>query len=172
MKKALFVIDVQKIFINDFTKEIPAKIKGYLLKNKEKYDFLIFTKFINKPTSNFFKQLKWRKCTVGNKTEIVAELRQFINKKNLFEKNTYSAFKCRRVLNFIKKNGIKKIYLCGLNTDACILASAFDGFDMGFEIRILKKLTNTYWGPEKFNDWVIKLLGYKIDPHLLKQKGS
>jgi len=45
MNKALFVIDVQKLFENKETKFIARKINNYIKKNKNKYSLIIFTVF-------------------------------------------------------------------------------------------------------------------------------
>tara|TARA_Y100000310_G_C20552418_1_gene748774 strand:- start:551 stop:1063 length:513 start_codon:yes stop_codon:yes gene_type:complete len=164
-KRLLIIIDVQKGFINEFTKEVPERIKDHLAENQ--YDFVVFTKFINKPDSKFVKRLNWKGCMKPEETEIVDELKEFINKENLFEKDTYSAFKSKELMMFIQANEVSQIFLCGLNTDACIIASAFDGFDLGLDIYIIKELTNTFWGPNEYNELVLKNMGHKIDPALL-----
>lgn len=169
-KSLLIIIDVQKGFINDFTKEVPQKIKNHLVANQNQYNFVVFTKFINKPNSKFIQYLNWKGCMKPEEIEIVDELKEFINKENLFEKETYSAFKSKKLMSFIRSNKITQIFLCGLNTDACVIASAFDGFDLGFEIHIIKELTNTFWGSEEYNDWTLKNIGYKIDPKPLDEK--
>jgi nicotinamidase-related amidase len=166
--KLLLVIDVQKGFINNYTKEIPKKIKNHLEQNSNKYNFIAFTKFINTKDSNFVKQINWHSCIKNNEIELVDEIKGFVTKDNLFEKHTYSAFKSKQLLEFIKRNHITKMYLCGLNIDACILASAFEAFDLGYEIHILKDLTNTFFGPAEYADIMLKNLGYKIDKELLK----
>ena len=166
-KSLLLVVDLQECFINDHTKEIPTKIKQYLVKNKNNFDFVAFTKFVNKPGSNFVKLLGWRECLAPKGCEIAKELLGFVNKKNTFEKQAYSAFKSKKLLSFIKKNKIRKIFICGLNTDACILATAFEGFDLGFETRVLKPLCGTMWGPRDYNDLMLKVLGHKIDNKIL-----
>ena len=38
---------------------------------------------------------------------------------------------------FSALNKISKLYFCGLDLDACILASAFEAFDLGFDFEIL-----------------------------------
>ncbi|AJI50687.1 isochorismatase family protein [Francisella tularensis subsp. holarctica] len=42
------------------------------------------------------------------------------------------------MLNFLKQKNINKIYLTGIDIDACVLASAFYGFDLGYDIEILQ----------------------------------
>lgn len=167
-KKLLVVIDVQNCFVNDFSHDIPIKIRDYLLMNKSSYDFVIFTKFINDAKSQFVKYLNWSGCMKPEEIEIAGPLKEFLTEDNVFEKRTYSIFKSERIAKFIEENSVKDIAFCGLTSDGCVLASAFDAFDMGFEVSVIKELTGTCWGPKEFNDSMIKLIGYKIDPKLLK----
>lgn len=141
-KKALLIIDVQNYFINDLTKLIPKKIVTYI--NHTDYDFIIFTKFINKKGSNFFKLLNWGKMLSGHETEIHRSLIAYCDKKNVFVKNTYSIFKAKGFCEYLRANHIKSLYLCGIDTEACILASAFDGFDLGYEVKIIKELCSSH----------------------------
>ncbi len=167
-KNLLVVIDVQNCFVNDFSRDIPGKIKEYLLANESKYDFVIFTKFINQPESQFVKHLGYKDCMSPPATEIVAELREFLTEDNVFEKHTYSIFRPKEILDFIKSRKVKQIFLCGLTSDGCVLASAFDAFDLGFRVNIIKELVGTCWGSKEYNDAIIQLLGYKVDPGLLE----
>lgn len=166
-KRLLFVIDVQNFFINEYTKEIPKKINSYLQEKKSDYDFIIFTKFINRKVSPFYKKLNFKDCLAGEQIEIAEELKCSISKNNLFIKNTYSAFQNKKILSFVKKHKVNKIDLCGLTSDGCVLATAFDGFDRNFDVKVLRDLTGTCWGPEKFNQVCLDLIGYKIDPSII-----
>ncbi|MFA6476235.1 MAG: isochorismatase family cysteine hydrolase [Candidatus Paceibacterota bacterium] len=167
-KKLLIIIDVQNFFINKYTKEIPQRIADFLKKNGSKYYFIAFTKYLNDKKSPFYKKLKFRECLGGEQVKIAQELKEFVSKDNLFTKSTYSAFQNKSLTSFIKKHKINKIEICGLTSDGCVLATAFEGFDLGFDIKVLKDLTGTCWGPEEFNQSCLNLIGYKIDPSLLK----
>ena len=60
MSKLLLVIDVQKDFINDTTREYVSKIEG--LVNSNKYENVVFTKFINSEDSLWYKKLNYKGC--------------------------------------------------------------------------------------------------------------
>ncbi len=155
MKNALVVIDVQNYFVNEETKNLPVKIAGYIEENK--YDFVVFTKFVNKKGSNWFKLLNWNKMTSSPATDIHSALRKFVKDNNVFEKNTYSIFKSEDFLNFLKKNNIIKIYLCGLDIDSCVLASAFEAFDLGYEVKVLENLSYSHYGDD-FHKFGVKII--------------
>ncbi len=148
-KKILIVVDVQNYFVNELTQSIPEKIARHI--KKVDYDYIIFTKFINKEGSNFFKLLNWRKCAKSPETDIHNSLIFFTNKNNVFPKNSYSLFKARGLAGYLKRNGITSLYLCGIDTEACILASAFEGFDLGYNMKIIKELCFSHSGKSLHN---------------------
>lgn len=148
-KKAIIIIDVQNYFVNEQTKFIPEKIVKHI--NKADYDHVVFTKFINKEGSNFFKLLNWKKMLSGKETEIHNSLIKFVNKNNVFVKNNYSVFKARGLNDFLKKNKVGKLFLCGIDTEACVLASAFEAFDLGFDVKIIKELCSSHSGKSLHN---------------------
>ncbi len=155
MKSLLVVIDVQNYFVNEETKYLPAKITEHIRRNK--YNFVVFTKFVNKKGSNWFKLLNWNKMTSPPETDIHLSLRNFVKDTNVFEKSTYSIFKNQKFLDFLKKNNITKIYLCGLDIDSCVLASAFEAFDLGYEVKVLEDISYSHYG-EDFHKSGIKII--------------
>lgn len=148
-KKTLIIIDVQNYFVNELTKSIPEKIAKHI--DKADYDFIVFTRFINKKGSNFFKLLNWKKMLSGDETEIHNSLIKFCDKKNVFTKNSYSIFKARGLSEYLKNNRIESLYLCGIDTEACVLASAFECFDLGFDVKIIKELCFSHSGKSLHN---------------------
>ena len=101
MKTALIVIDVQKYFVNDETKDLPNKICKYIEGNK--YDYILFTQFVNNNNSNFVKLLNWRKCFSSPETDMHDTLKKFVTTENLFKKSTYSIFKADGLSDYLKK---------------------------------------------------------------------
>jgi nicotinamidase-related amidase len=79
-------------------------------------------------------------------TEIHPLLVPLINPDHVFEKDTYSAFKAPGLIEFLKTYDITDITVCGIDTDACILATLFDGFDKGYNIRALTELCGSNSG--------------------------
>ncbi|MDP4039974.1 MAG: isochorismatase family cysteine hydrolase [Candidatus Pacearchaeota archaeon] len=140
-RTVLVILDLQNCFITDKTKSLPQKIKKYI--ETQKYDFIIFSKFINSESSNFVKKSNWNKCKNSPETDIVPELSEIALKNHIFEKSAYSIFKSKQFVDFLSQNKISKLYFCGLDLDACILASAFEAFDLGFSFEILCDLSGS-----------------------------
>ena len=149
-KNLLLIIDVQKNFINKFTKNIPLKIETLL--NKESFDYIAYTKFINDENSNFYKTLNYKGCMNENDRKIVLDIGNNI----IFNKKTYTAFN-DELKTYIKENNINKIYLCGIDTDACVLKTAIDLFENNIDVKIIENCCMSHSG-KKYHNYAIKML--------------
>lgn len=156
-KSALVVIDMQNWEINDSTKNLPKKIAEFIDKNRERVDYLIFTQSFNSKNFNLYKLLGVKRGISGYDTYMVKGLERLTNKNNLFRKYTYSAFKSKKFVNFLKKNRISKLYLCGINTDICVLATYYDAFDLGYNVRVLGNLCGSVINKEN-HDGAIRIM--------------
>jgi len=152
---ALVVIDVQKYSINEFTKDIPQKISDYIKENKDKFDFIVFFKFVNNENSPFVKFYNWRNMMNPPETDLSPELEKIPHE--LFIKSTRSCLRNDEFKKFLKDNKIEELYLCGFNTEECVMATAFDAFDCGFNVFILKELCASSYGKEN-HERAIELL--------------
>jgi nicotinamidase-related amidase len=141
MSKVLIVIDVQKFFITEETKPIIENIAKYLKNNFSKYSAIYFTIFKNDSKAPLWKISQWQGCTNSPDTNICDEIKEFSNSTNLFYKNILSAAKILQITQGIKKNNISEVHLCGFDTDCCVLATAYDLFDLGIKPVILENLT-------------------------------
>ena len=146
MKKGLIVIDVQKYFLTDETKIVVDRIGDYLKTNLEKYFKVYFTIFKNDPSAPLWKISDYHECCSSPDIDICDQIKAFTNKDNLFYKNILSAVKVPEIIKGIKNNNITEVYLCGFDTDCCILATAYDLFDQGIKPIILEKLS---WSTSK-----------------------
>lgn len=147
MKSLLLVIDLQYIFINKHTNKLPNKIKKIIDSNNYNYDNIAFTKFVNFEDSIFVKKLGWRRCIQDEDKKIV------INTQNnkIFEKSIYSAVS-KDFIDYINENKITNIYLCGIDTDCCVLKTAFDLFELEYNVYVLKDYCACTHGIEMHNN--------------------
>jgi nicotinamidase-related amidase len=158
-KNALVVIDVQKYYINEHTRDLPQKIADYIPSHP--YDFVLFSKFVNHRGSNMYKTFRWEKMMTPDQTDICDNLLQFVNGQNLFQKDTYSLFKAKGFLEFLETNHITDLTLCGLDADACILATAYEGFDLGYTIHVLDDLVGCHVG-NSYRDFGLNIIKKNI----------
>lgn len=139
MKRALVVVDVQAYFIKKSPSELPAKIAEHI-KNST-YDLVLFFIFKNYDGSNWERSLDWSKCKTEEDAELAPELIPFAKSSNVFIKASYSAFKIDEFKDLLKEKGIERVEICGIDTDACVLATAFDAFDFGYDVKVLFDLS-------------------------------
>ena len=78
----------------------------------------------------------------------------YMERKNW--KYTYSAVN-RDLIEYISKNSIDEIYLCGFDTDGCILKTAFDLFENNIKAYILQDYFMSSGG-EKYHYEAIDIL--------------
>jgi nicotinamidase-related amidase len=159
MKKALIVIDVQNGFINKKTSLLPQKIADLIAKRK--FDGIVFTKFVNKKGSNYFKILNWRNMQRSPDTDIHPALASLVKKYGVFQKMTYSVFGNKSLQPFLKRKKITRVYLCGIDIDACVLATAFDAFDLGYKVTVLSEYSKSQGG-KNYDRAAQKILGRNI----------
>ena len=154
MNKILLVIDVQKCFINENTKDLPKKIENLISKNL--YSHVLFTKFINYKDSVYASRLGWEGCIDDDEQNIVMNTFNY----QTFNKTTYSAFN-DVLIEYIRKNKISEIYLCGIDTECCILKTAFDMFEAGYNVYVLKDYCGCMYGIRQ-NDNALEILKRNI----------
>ena len=151
-EKMLLIIDCQKAFINNYTKEYVNKIKELL--NKKEYSNTVFTIFKNNNKSAFYNLLGYKKC-INDDCKLMLDCNCTI-----IEKYTYSAVN-RDLIEYISQNSIDEIYLCGFDTDGCILKTAFDLFENNIKTYILQEYCMSSGG-EKYHYEAIDILKRSI----------
>lgn len=154
MKKALVVIDVQNYFYRENTKDTPAKIAEYIEKNIKKFDFVVFQKFINHTNTPFYK-MGWKDMMGPPETDFCSEIQ---NIKHIeFSRSTRSCLRDEKFKRFLEENNVTELFLCGFNTDECVISTAFDASDLGYCINVIEKLCATYNGND-FHNSAMKLM--------------
>lgn len=150
MNKLLLVIDAQKSFINEHTKPYIKKIKKLI--EAKKYEKVAFTKFINSKNSIWYNRLNYRGCMTEEEQSIMIDTKN----NKVFEKNIYSAFN-KELVDYIEENNIGQIYLCGFDTDACVLKTALDLFENNYEVYVLKDYCMCSAGQKIHNETIENL---------------
>ncbi|MEH2044874.1 isochorismatase family cysteine hydrolase [Nostoc sp.] len=165
MSEILLVVDMQNGFMSEKCRHIiPTVIKlieQFLAAGK----LVKFTRFINTADSNYVKLIHWSRLMQESETSIIDELQPYIN-NNIFDKPYYSAF-TQNFSNFIFLNKISKIYLCGVETDSCILKTAIDSFERGIEPVIIEDASSSHGG-QQAHDAGIFLLKRNIGKNQIK----
>lgn len=147
MKNVLVVIDLQVGFIKDNTIKVANNIRDLL--DSEKYDAVIATKFTNMPGSSFNTFLGWRGMLEEEEKELLPFVEEYAD--IVISKCSYS---CVKNTNFIQSllslcDGLpEEVTLVGVDTDACVLATAIDLFEMGIRPIIIEDCVGSSGGDE------------------------
>lgn len=130
--RLLLVIDVQAGFINPRSRHVVPLIESLLREHASVP--VAFTRFVNWRGSSFVRFQQWEEMLTRKSIAIVPELRA--KAADVFDKFTYSAA-TPEFMAHLRQHGIRTVYLCGLDTDGCVLATAFALFDHGIRPVIL-----------------------------------
>jgi len=153
-KKALIVVDLQNYFIGEGTLHLPRMIRERI--GNGKYDEVVFTKFVNREGSRFWVS-GWEHCMESPETDIHPDLAALAADSPVFEKYGFSAFRAEGLPDYLRRKGICEVHICGTDTDACVLASAYDAFELGFDVRVLEDLCASRNGAE-FHDMGLRII--------------
>jgi nicotinamidase-related amidase len=164
MSQPLLVVDVQRGFINDFTRHIPSRIVR-LIESGE-FAPLLFTVFINSPESPYHRLLDWHACAGPPDTELVAELAPLAATENVFEKRGLTGVP-DELAERLRRDRIEEISLVGIDTDMCVLKVAMDLFDAGIEPIVLLDCCASTAGLQAHLAG-LAILSRNIGPHQLR----
>ena len=151
MKNLLLIIDMQEGFRHTESEIILPN----LLKLKRSFDGkIVFSKFVNNKNSLFEKQLNWIEFQNDEDKKLFPELQTSDNIK--LEHSTYTVLN-KELKEFISKNKITKVYLCGIYTDVCIIKTAMDLFDNDLETFVIKDACSSLHGKKNHNSAIDSL---------------
>jgi nicotinamidase-related amidase len=134
MVQPLMIVDVQKGFLNEFTRHIPSRIAELVA--LKRFDPLLFTRFINLPNSPYVRLLDWNGCMQPPETDLAPELAALAENGLVFEKPGYTGLP-DSLTTYLRDHGIREVALAGIDTDMCVLKCALDVFDLGLTPIIL-----------------------------------
>ena len=142
--KALLVIDMQNEFLDDvYNRSIVVRnVKKLIESFRKKKHLIVFAQEYH--TSNNDKEFKrWgRHCFVGTDgVRIIDELRDY--KYVLIRKKRYSAFFHTRLNSLLKSHKIKDLYITGLFTDFCVIATSLSAYFNDYNVFVVSDATST-----------------------------
>lgn len=151
MKTILFIIDMQKGFINENTKHLVPKIVNFVKNNK--FHLVVGTRYVNNEDTACHIYEDWNGCWEGTEeAELVPEIRRLCDMSIV--KHTYSCWN-DQVVDWLKTeemmNGKCRLVFVGVNTGCCVLASAFDAYDDVYDVTVIEDLCGSTSGVSSHN---------------------
>jgi nicotinamidase-related amidase len=130
---ALLVIDLQAGFLPEDSLELASRISVAI----ETYEQVAYLRFLNPEGSMFRRHLDWHDVRPGSSAaDLVLDP---VPGAPVFEKTGYSGATAE-VLAWLEKIRPGEVHLAGLDTEACVLATALGLFDAGFRPVVLASL--------------------------------
>lgn len=130
MPDPLLVVDVQKGFINEFTRHIPARIANLI--ERDEHGPVLFTRFINIEGSPFRRMLGWEGCAEPPDTLLAPEVANHADEHRIYSKPGYAGLP-DGLAEYLLGLGCERIAVVGIDTDMCVLKVALDLFDLNIE---------------------------------------
>lgn len=148
----LVVVDLQRAL------EVPPRMVGRIERYSRRFTRRVFTRFVNPRGSPFRRELHQRCCLPGTSdTELILPPGA---DDLVFTKRGYglSAAQIAR----LRKHGVTRATICGVDTDACVLGVMFSLFDAGIPCHAKPELC---WSSNGLQSAAIRIMRKQFPPH-------
>lgn len=126
----LVVVDVQNGFINDHSRYVIQAIVSLIERCEELGIPIVRTRFINHENSPFERLIGWSDVSEEPGTELYGAISS--PDALVIDKHLYTAF-TDEFLRLADSTGWETIIICGISTESCVLKTAVDAFEKGFQ---------------------------------------
>lgn len=128
-QSVLVVVDVQYGFIREASAHVVPVIADLVARWQEAGGAVVFTRYVNYPGSPFERLVRWSECMTSPQIDIVEELRPYADKATVIDKKGYGLFADPAGTALVAEQGWQDIYICGIATESCVLATALGAFE-------------------------------------------
>lgn len=147
-KPALVVVDVQNGFVTKHSRHVVEPIAELVRRWQADGRDVVFTRFLNRPGSPFERLIKWTKVTDSPETDIVDELAALSKAATaVVDKNMYTLFN-EAGTALVEAYGWTDLYVCGIDTEVCVLKTAVDAFEHDITPWLIKDASASHSGLE------------------------
>ncbi len=137
--EALLVIDIQNGFMEHGSERVVGPVAS--LVRAWPPGHLYYLKYRNHPGSLYERHLDWQDCMTAGQADLVPEI--YVGNAPVFEHFGYAP--PPELLAALKK--YKSVGLCGVDTDACIMAAAFALWEAEIRPFVLEHYSASSGGP-------------------------
>jgi nicotinamidase-related amidase len=148
LKSVLVVIDVQNGFVTEHSEPVMPVIVNLIRHWQTVGGDVVFSRYLNYPGSPFERLMSWTRMAGGPETNLTAELMPFVGPHTpVVIKHTYTLFTPEYV-KLVTERGWTDLYLCGFDTDMCVLKTAVDAFERDLTPWVVEDACASHLGPE------------------------
>jgi nicotinamidase-related amidase len=147
-KPVLVVVDVQNGFITEHSQPVVPIIVDLVSRWQAARGDVVFSRYLNYAGSPFERLIGWTKMADSPETDFVTELAPYVSPHTpVVDKYIYTLF-TPEGSHLVNVHGWTDLYLCGIDTDSCVLKTAVDAFERNLTPWILKDACASHAGPE------------------------
>jgi nicotinamidase-related amidase len=147
-KPVLVVVDVQNGFITEHSRPVVPVIVDLARRWQAAHGDVVFTRYLNYVGSPFERLIGWTKMVEEPDTELVTELKPYVDPHTpIIDKYIYTLF-TPEGRHLVAARGWTDLYVCGIDTEICVLKTAVDAFEQNLTPWILKDACASHSGPE------------------------
>lgn len=132
MSSCLLVIDLQNGFVSQATEHVLPRIEA--LMSGGMFDHVVATRFVNVEGSPYRRLMGWAKLSSPPETDLVPFVERL--SERVFEKHVYTAVN-DEFLAYLDVVGADKVFICGIDTDCCVMKTAVDLFERNRDVSVL-----------------------------------
>ena len=163
---ALIVVDVQNGFVTEHSAHvvpvIEQLVKRWLTAGRD----VVFTRYINHEDSIFERLMGWTKLQASPAIDIVPALQPYIaGATAVVDKRVYTMFTDEGE-RLAKDRGWTEVYVCGIDTEVCVLKTAVDAFERNIVPKLVVDASASHSGTGAHNAGLI-VAGKMIGPRQL-----
>ncbi|MGW4791179.1 isochorismatase family cysteine hydrolase [Nonomuraea sp. NPDC004297] len=129
-QSVLVVVDVQNGFVRANSAHVIPVVVNLVDRWQAAGGDVLFTRYINYPGSPFERLVRWSECMESPQTDIVDELQPYTEKAYVIDKKGYGLFADQAGTALVEQRGWRDIYVCGIATESCVLATALGAFEL------------------------------------------
>lgn len=145
---ALIVVDVQNGFVTEHSAHVVPVIVDLVKRWQEAGRDVVFTRYINHQNSIFERTMGWSKLQESPEIDIVPELQPLAsNAVAVIDKRIYTMFTDEGD-QLAKDRGWTEVYVCGIDTEVCVLKTAVDAFERDIVPRLVVDASASHSGSE------------------------
>ncbi|WP_214326016.1 cysteine hydrolase [Nonomuraea sediminis] len=142
----LIVIDTQNGFISEHSSPVIPVIATLVDRWQTAGGAVVFTRYLNYAGSPYERLIRWSKLKESPEIDIVPELIPLAGKATaIIDKTIYSFFN-KEGETLTREHGWTDLYVCGLDTESCVLKTVVDAFERDLTPRLIKDASASHAG--------------------------
>jgi len=149
-RPVLVVVDVQNGFITEDSAPVVPVIVELVGRWQAIGGDVVFTRYHNYAGSPYERLIGWTEMSHAPDTDLVPELAPHVGQSPVVDKRIYSLFTPEGT-QLVDKHRWTDLYICGIDTESCVLKTAVDAFERDLTPWIVEDSCASHAGPEPHN---------------------